>query len=366
MNANKRQYNVFQLTAFTSFAFIRVHSRMVTIIFRLRELGLYKNVLIFYLFTVNLAFAETLDKRAIEQFMEHMVLSHNYNAEELKSIFSQAKYSNKVLKTISRPAEALPWYKYRPIFLQPDRVKQGITFWEKHKVMLLAAEDKYGVPPEIIVAIIGVETRYGKFTGNDRVLDALTTLAFHYPERSKFFRSELEQFLLLIREQAIDPYTIKGSYAGAMGIPQFISSSYRNYAVDFDADNKIDIWNNPVDAIGSVANYFKQHGWKAGEEIAVRAEVEDGQYLEVSNKDLKPDIKLSEVANYGIKLQENLTQDLKLKILSFENKDDNEIWLGFNNFYVITRYNHSPLYAMAVYQLAEEITITYKKKIASN
>ena len=175
----------------------------------------------------------------------------------------------------------------------------------------------------------------------------------------------MEQHLLLIREQKIDPYTIKGSYAGAMGIPQFISSSYRNYAIDFDADDKIDIWNNPVDAIGSVANYFKQHGWKAGEEIAVRAEVEDGQYLQVSNKELKPDIKLSEVTSYGIKPQENLTQDLKLKILSFENKDDNDIWLVFTNFYVITRYNHSPLYAMAVYQLAEEINKVYKEKISA-
>jgi membrane-bound lytic murein transglycosylase B len=326
----------------------------------------FRCLFIFYLIFSNLVYAKDLDLQSVQQFIKYMESTHNYDVIVLQTIFKQAKFSNKVLKAISKPAEALPWYKYRPIFLQPERVKQGITFWEKHKAMLLAAENEYGVPAEIIVAIIGVETRYGKFTGNDRVLDALTTLAFHYPERSKFFRSELEQFLLLIREQNIDPYTVKGSYAGAMGIPQFISSSYRNYAVDFDADDKIDIWNNPVDAIGSVANYFKQHGWNTGEEIAVRAEVEDGQYLEISNEDLKPDIKLSEVASYGVKPQENLTQDLELKILSFENKDDNEIWLGFNNFYVITRYNHSSLYAMAVYQLAEEITKIYKKKIASN
>jgi membrane-bound lytic murein transglycosylase B len=328
-----------------------------------------KSLFIFCLIFSNFVYAKDLDQKSVQKFINYMESTHNYDVTALQKIFKQAKFSNRVLKAISKPAEALPWYKYRLIFLQPERVEQGIMFWERHKEKLLAAQDEYGVPAEIIVAIIGVETRYGKFTGNDRVLDALATLAFHYPKRSKFFRGELEQYLLLIREQKIDPYTIKGSYAkgsyaGAMGIPQFISSSYRNYAIDFDADNKIDIWNNPVDAIGSVANYFKQHGWKAGEEIAVRAEVEDGQYLQVSNKELKPDIKLSEITSYGIKPLENLTQDLKLKILSFENKDGNEIWLGFNNFYVITRYNHSPLYAMAVYQLAVEITKIYKKRIA--
>jgi len=325
----------------------------------------FKSLFIFCLICSNFVYAKDLDQISVQKFINYMVSTHNYDVTALQKIFKQAKFSNRVLKAISKPAEALPWYKYRPIFLQPERVEQGIMFWERHKEKLLAAQDEYGVPAEIIVAIIGVETRYGKFTGNDRVLDALATLAFHYPKRSKFFRSELEQYLLLIREQKIDPYTIKGSYAGAMGIPQFISSSYRNYAIDFDADNKIDIWNNPVDAIGSVANYFKQHGWIAGEEIAVRAEVEDGQYLQVSNKELKPDIKLSEVTSYGIKPQENLTQDLKLKILSFENKDDNDIWLVFTNFYVITRYNHSPLYAMAVYQLAEEINKVYKEKISA-
>ncbi|NIQ15869.1 MAG: lytic murein transglycosylase B, partial [Candidatus Dadabacteria bacterium] len=222
--------------------------------------------------------ANTLDQQSVQQFISYMEATHNYDGSSLNAIFKQAKYSSRVINAISKPAEALPWYKYRPIFLQPERINQGIMFWEKHKETLLAAEKEYGVPAEIIVAIIGVETRYGQYTGKDRVIDALSTLAFHYPKRSKFFRSELEQFLLLVREQNVDPYSIKGSYAGAMGIPQFISSSYRNYAVDFDADNKIDIWNNPVDAIGSVANYFKQHGWSAGGEIAIKADVVNGQY----------------------------------------------------------------------------------------
>lgn len=320
---------------------------------------------VFLLFMTNQVIANELDKQSIRQFIKYMQDKHDYDVTELQEIFKRARYSDRVLEAISRPAEALPWYKYRPIFLQPERVTQGINFWKKHHEILQAAEKEYGVPAEIIVAIIGVETRYGKFKGNDKVLDALSTLAFHYPKRSEFFRSELEQFLLLIREQKVDPFSIKGSYAGAMGIPQFISSSYRNYAIDFDSDNKVDIWNNPADAIGSVANYFKKHGWVAGEEIAIRAEPVDGRNLDFKNKDLVPDINFSEIVKYGIKSQQSPTQDLKLKILAFKNMDKDEIWLGFNNFYVITRYNHSPLYAMAVFQLSEEITRLYKEKITA-
>lgn len=322
-------------------------------------------LLVFCIFITNHVIANELDQQAIQQFIKYMEDKHDYDVTKLQEIFKQARYSDKVLTAISRPAEALPWYKYRPIFLQPERVTQGIDFWKKHHEILQAAESKYGVPAEIIVAIIGVETRYGKFKGNDKVLDALSTLAFHYPKRSKFFRSELEQFLLLIREQNVDPFSITGSYAGAMGIPQFISSSYRNFAVDFDEDNKVDIWNNPADAIGSVANYFKMHGWITGEEIAIRAEPIDGRNPDFNDKGLEPDIHFSEIEKYGIKSQRNLAQDLKLKILAFENRDKNEIWLGFNNFYVITRYNHSPLYAMAVFQLSEEITRLYREKIAA-
>ena len=321
--------------------------------------------LIFCFFISEQVIAKELDQQAVQQFIKYMEDKYDYDATKLQTIFKRARYSGRVLEAISRPAEALPWYKYRPIFLQQERVTQGLNFWEKHHEILQTAENEYGVPAEIIVAIIGVETRYGKTKGNDKVLDALSTLAFHYPKRSKFFRGELEQFLLLIREQNVDPFSIKGSYAGAMGIPQFISSSYRNYAIDFDADNKVDIWNNPADAIGSVANYFKKHGWISGEEIAIRAEQVEGRNININNKELEPDINFSEIEKYGIKSLQNPERDLKLKILSFENRDKNEIWLGFNNFYVITRYNHSPLYAMAVFQLSEEITRLYKEKITA-
>jgi len=326
--------------------------------------GIYKSIIVFFI-TINSVFAENLDTRSVNEFIDYMVVTHDFNASELQTVFSNVKLSNRVLNAIVKPAEKLPWYKYRPIFIQPDRIDQGIQFWEKHYGVLTSAEERFGIPSEIIVAIIGVETRYGKFKGKDNVMDALSTLAFHYPKRSKFFRSELEQFLLLTREQNVNPLSLKGSYAGAMGIPQFISSSYREYAIDFDDDGKIDIWNNTSDAIGSVANYFKKHGWKTGEEVVIRGEIIDGQYFDLENTDSKPDVKANEIIHYGIKPERKIEDEVRLKILSFENENNNEIWLGFNNFYVITRYNNSALYAMAVYQLAEEITSGFKKKIAA-
>ena len=327
---------------------------------------LFTGILTFYICCVGIGmvFAGTLDQKAVDQFIDQMVVSHHYDAENLKAIFSQAKLSSSVLNAISRPAEALPWYKYRPIFLQSDRINQGVIFFEKYREILSKAEKKYGVPAKIIVAIIGVETKYGKITGKDRVIDALSTLAFHYPKRSKFFTSELEHYLLLTREQDIDPLSLKGSYAGAMGIPQFISSSYREYAIDFDEDGKIDIWQNPIDAIGSVANYFNKHGWIPGEDIAIKGSFIDHKYIEVKNTDLKPDIPVKEINKYGIKPQREISDKVKVKILSFDNNDFNEIWLGLNNFYVITRYNNSPLYAMAVFQLADEINREYENKLA--
>ena len=200
-----------------------------------------------------IASANISNNKEIQQFINEMVSKHGFDKAELVDVIARARVSDTVLEAISRPAEALPWYKYRPIFLQQDRIRQGVKFMQKHKTVLDKAEKAYGVPREIITAIIGVETRYGRNTGRYKVIDSLVTLAFYYPKRSRFFRGELEQFLLLSREQDLDPHEVTGSYAGAMGISQFISSSYRNFAVDFDIDGKTDIWNNPTDAIGSVA-----------------------------------------------------------------------------------------------------------------
>jgi len=328
---------------------------------------MYKSLKIFlisYLLLINASHADVLDQNSINQFIENMVASYQYDADKLHSLFSQVKLSQRVLEAISRPAEKLPWYEYRTLFLQPDRIEQGLIFWERYQTALKRADQLYGVPAHIIVAIIGVETRYGQSTGKDRVMDALVTLAFHYPERSDFFRNELEEYLLLTREQGIDPLSIKGSYAGAMGIPQFIPSSYRRYAIDFDDDGKIDIWNNPVDAIGSVANYFNQYGWEMGEMIAVPAEIQSNQYVEILNDDPEPHIRADELKKYGINQPEYVPPEALLKLLRLDTSEGEEIWLGLNNFYVITRYNHSVLYAMAVYQLSDEILRRYENKVA--
>lgn len=310
------------------------------------------------------ATAQSLDQNEITNFIDYMVSTHQYDREQLNTLFEKTRKSERVLAAISKPAEALPWYKYRPIFLQQNRINQGLAFWDKHKDLLIRAEKEYGVPAQIIVAIIGVETMYGANTGNDRVMDALATLAFHYPKRAAFFRSELEHFLLLTREQNIDPLSLEGSYAGAMGMPQFISSSYRHYAVDFDGDGKIDIWNNPADAIGSVANYFKVHGWTLGEKVVVSGSANGDQYKQVLTDDLKPGINADTLYAYGILLDEEIPPGVNVKVLSLEGSNGEEIWICLHNFYVITRYNRSPLYAMVVYQLSQEILGKYGNKVA--
>lgn len=299
--------------------------------------------------------AQVQDDADVRKFVGDMVAKHGFEESQLLSMFRQAKVSDTILEAISRPAEAKPWYQYRPIFIQDERIRLGREFLEQHRDILLDAEKQYGVPPEIITAIIGVETRYGKNAGSYKVIDALVTLGFKYPKRGKFFLSELEQFLLLTREQNMDPQTVKGSYAGAMGIPQFISSSYRNFAVDFDKDGRIDIWNNPADAIGSVANYFSEHGWLNGKDVVARAQVKGDGFKQLLDKKLEPELTLDQLSEYGVSAVTEHQPEMKAKLLSYQLEQGEELWLGFTNFYVITRYNHSAMYAMAVYQLADAI-----------
>jgi membrane-bound lytic murein transglycosylase B len=231
----------------------------------------------------------------------------------------------------------------------------GVEFWNENADTLARAYDTYGVPAEIVVAIIGVETRYGEHKGRYPIMDSLTTLAFDFPKRGKFFRGELEQFLLLTREEEVDPLSLKGSYAGAMGKPQFIASSYRNYAVDFDGDGKRDILNSSVDAIGSVANYFNRHNWKKDEPIAGKARVKGKKYKPIIKKGIKPSMRLRDMARKGVHVDGKYAPEQLAALIEFKNKKGHEYWVGFNNFYVITRYNHSELYAMAVYQLSQAI-----------
>ncbi len=311
------------------------------------------------------AVAEDFTSRPeLRQFIQEVAAKYDFDSKTLDSLFAQAQPQPAIITSISSPAEAKPWYQYRPIFVNRARIEGGVAFWQEHKEVLKQAEQVYGVPPEIIVAIIGVETRYGKNTGSFRVLDALTTLAFDYPARGAFFRGELEQYLLLTREEGLDPLGPKGSYAGAMGKSQFIPSSYRRYAVDFDGDGRRDLWSNDADVIGSVANYFKVHGWKPQQPITARARIEGDQYKPLLEKNSKPQIPVREFAQHGVSIDGGLPPDYSGMLIELETEQGPEYWVGLDNFYVITRYNRSPLYAMAVYQLSREILAAVDNRLA--
>ncbi len=291
----------------------------------------------------------------VRAFAQRMAEQHGFEADKVAALLGKANRQQSILDAIARPAEkSKPWYQYREIFLDDQRISGGVAFWRQHQDALARAEETFGVSPEIIVAIIGVETRYGSVTGSYRVLDALATLGFDYPPRADFFSRELEQFLLLTREQQQNPLLLKGSYAGAMGYGQFMPSSYRAYATDFDGDQSVDIWTNPVDAIGSVANYFKVHGWQAGAEVMIPARVAEDYAKQLVNQVKKPHFNVKQLSRAGF---DAVYADPSRKAipLSFESREGQEFWLGFQNFYVITRYNRSPLYARAVWELSREI-----------
>ncbi|MFI4954889.1 MAG: lytic murein transglycosylase B, partial [Gammaproteobacteria bacterium] len=307
----------------------------------------------------SLQAATYADRPEVQVFIGEMAKKHQFDPDELEDLFAQAEKQQKVIDLMQRPAEGKPWYKYRPIFVTPDSAKKGAEFWRLHNKTLNEVQKRYGVPPQIIVAIIGAETRYGTNTGDFPVFDTLTTLAFDYPRRAPFFRGELEQYLLMTRDEQLPTLSLKGSYAGAMGPPQFMPSSYRAYAVDYDDQGQINLLANMDDAIVSVANYFHRHHWQTGGTVAVRANVEGTSYKKLISTEMregtnvlkphKPNIHISELKKYGITPSYPVSGDPKVSLIELENENGKEYWLGFNNFYVITRYNHSNLYAMAVY-----------------
>ena len=274
---------------------------------------------------------------------------------ELEKIFSRVHLKPKIIQAISLPAEAKPWDQYRPLFVSTKRILGGVSFWDDHEAALLRAREKFGVPESMIIAILGIETFYGRNTGKYRVIDALTTLAVDYPSRSDFFRRELEQFLLLMREDNIDPLSVKGSYAGAMGIGQFMPSSYRKYGLDFDGDGHSDLWSNADDAIGSVANYFNSFGWQLGQPVAVPVDVKGEETREAANTGWSMRHTVQEWQQRGVQSREPVPLDQEAMLIRLETANGPEYWLGFKNFYVITRYNHSLQYALAAYQLSQEI-----------
>lgn len=298
----------------------------------------------------------TLDRvTEIDPFVAGLELRLGVPADETRALLADARVLDSVLEAIQRPAERKPWHEYREIFITGKRIARGADFWRDHADSLARASERFGVPPEIIVAIIGVESFYGTYRGRLRVLDSLATLGFRYPRRSSFFLSELEEFVLLSSEERLDPRSIKGSYAGAMGIPQFISSSYRRYAIDFDGDGVRDLIGSPEDAIGSIGNYLAMHGWRAGGAVAVPAEVEGEEYRTVVEQGIKPHASLASIRAAGVGFSVEADQEEQGALLEFETKNGHEYWVGLTNFYVITRYNHSRLYALAVLQLAEGI-----------
>jgi membrane-bound lytic murein transglycosylase B len=297
--------------------------------------------------------AEYLTRQDSLDFIEKMVQTHGFDRGELTEMFRGVVKRDELFELMERPAEKKPWYQYRPIFVTEGRASAGSDFWKKNEVWLERAQAEFGVPPEIIVAIIGVETRYGSYTGKQPVFDTLVTFAFDYPKRARFFQRELEQFLLLAREEGIDPREPTGSYAGAMGMPQFIASSYRAYAIDFDGDGRRDLWHSPADVIGSVANYFARHGWRNGGEVLRPASVEGSAWRALEGG-LRPRYTLAEMERVGVRnTGESVPPDTEVTLIALEFEDGERHVLGLHNFYVITRYNHSELYAMAAWELSQ-------------
>lgn len=327
-----------------------------------KTLSFTLNIMLVFLFLLASACtSNTKNNDAMSAFIDKMVNIHQFDAKEMRELFKSVEIKDDILKRISSPSENMPWYSYRKIFITDERINSGVKFWQQNESTLSTVAKQSGIPAEIIVAIIGVETLYGQKTGNHSVIDALATLAFAYPPRSSFFINELEEFLLLCREEQLNPSDMKGSYAGAMGIPQFMPSSFRSVAIDYDHDGHKDIWHNPGDAIASIANYLIKQKWQPGQPIAIPLLFKGvGNPKITLSNGLKPDLRQDELKLLNLKTMRPIPSlTTKVKLLSFEQplgqKQTNDLWAGLDNFYVITRYNNSALYAMAVYQLSQSI-----------
>jgi len=296
---------------------------------------------------------------AAARLIDKLVREKGFKRADLERILARVERQRWILNFVNRPKAKRStrptgaWSRYRAKFLTPDNISKGIDFWRRYGKVLRRAQAQYGVPPEYVVAIIGVETRYGGYLGKHRVIDALATLAFDYPRRSKFFTGELESFLIMARDEGLDPFGPKGSYAGAMGLGQFMPSSFHRWAVDFDGNGRRDLW-NPVDTIGSVANYFASHGWRKGEPVAVHASA-NGASVGVMKTGFDTSYSLAALRRNGIAVTAGLDGRARVSLIKLDAAGGYQYWLGLKNFYVITRYNHSSYYAMAVHQLARAL-----------
>jgi membrane-bound lytic murein transglycosylase B len=302
------------------------------------------------------ALAIDTHRAEVKAFVSEMADQFGFKKRALRKWLSAAQTQPAILEAMERPAEkAKPWYEYRPIFLNDRRIREGTEFWLAHRQALDRASVRSGVPPEYLAAILGVETYYGRLTGNYRVVDALSTLAFDYPPRAKFFRDELAEYFLLARELNVDPLAVKGSYAGAMGAPQFMPSNYRRFAVDADADGHIDLWNNWPDVCASVGNYFREHGWNPGDPVLGEATVDPDKAAELDGRKLALEETVGSLKAKGVKFDTSMPDDAPAMLIAVDQPDGVHWRVGYNNFYAITRYNHSALYAMAVYELANAV-----------
>jgi len=291
----------------------------------------------------------------VRVFIADVAARHDLDADALADLLGQAESRKPILEAISRPAErVIPWHEYRDRFMTEQRILKGADFWQAHAERLDATKLQ-GVPPAVVVGILGVETMFGEITGRFRVIDALATLAFDYPPRSRYFRGELEQFLLLAREEHVEPLSAQGSYAGAMGAPQFMPTSYRAYSVDGDGDGRRDLWGSWDDVIASVANYLARHGWRAGEPIVVRASLADDAVAKFDTSKLELNETVGSLRAKGVEFQTDLPTTAPAMLVVGDGKDGPEYRVGFTNFYAITRYNRSTMYAMVVHDLGQAV-----------
>lgn len=315
---------------------------------------------LFYTICNNIAHADPgfADRSDVQEFITHMVQKHHFKKEALYSLFNQIKLRPQVIQRINKPFEKESWHTYQRLFITEWRIKEGVAFWNKYADALKRAEQTYGVPASIIVATIGIESKYGQRTGEYRVIDSLSNLAFNHTPRAKFFKSELEEFLLLVRDKKLNPFNIMGSYAGAIGQPQFMPSSYRYYAVNFSNSGSIDLMHDEIDVIGSIANYYKKHGWTENSPVVTQGIAIGSRYDYLKrNNQIAPLITIADLSKYGILPKQKIrNNNLKVKIIELDSTYQKEYWLGFHNFSVIKRYNSSDLYAMAVFQLSYYLT----------
>jgi peptidoglycan lytic transglycosylase B len=297
------------------------------------------------------------NRKEVQEFVAEMVKKHGFSRKDLTRVLAQAQYQPAIVRAMDQPPESAlgSWLAYRAIFIKPERIQAGAEFWNRNADTLKRAASEFGVPEDVIIGIIGVETTFGRNVGTYRVIDALATLAFDYPKRGAYFRGELENYLVFSRDQGIDPLRVKGSYAGAIGIPQFMPGSYRRFGVDFDGDGQINLATS-ADAIGSIGNFLKSHGWVRGQPVAFSAEASGDAWRKLAGNGIVPATRFADLASYGLKTAADLPGDTLCALIELESPGQpSDVRVTLQNFFVLTRYNRSNLYAAAVLDLGAEI-----------